>query len=116
RLQDLRPRLAVAAPPGARVSRAVRPREEVRPGRWTHRAPDFVPLPADETVMPVCDPSAPLWGPSVQTGLHRHEGVWAQRSSNIVPGRRAATFRLVDTVPTMFADHGIAWPDDVDAR
>src|SRR5699024_2737380 len=75
-----------------------------------------VPDLAVVTYMPVTDPSPPHWVPSVQTGLHHHEGVWAQRSSNIVPGRRAGTFRLVDTVPTMFAEHGIAWPDDVDGR
>src|SRR5699024_9375507 len=115
-LEDLQSRFDVRTPTGDRLFRTVLPREEVYPGPWTHRAPDFVLLPADETVMPVCDPSATIWGPSIQTGLHRHEGVWAQRSSNIVPGRRAGTFRLVDTVPTMFAEHGIAWPDDVDGR
>lgn len=113
-LEDLQPLLDVRTPTGDRVFRAVLPREEAYPGPWTHRAPDFLLLPEDESVMPVCDPSAPLWTPSVQTGLHRHEGIWAQRSPNVVPGRRSKTFRLVDVVPTMFAEHEIAWPEDID--
>lgn len=100
-------------PEGMPVFDAVLPREEAYPGPLVHRAPDVLLRPAAETVLVTSELTGDPWRPSIQTGLHRHEGIWAQRSPRTVPGRRSGTVPLVNVVPTMLTDLGLAWPTDV---
>ncbi|MFB7476440.1 alkaline phosphatase family protein [Kitasatospora sp. NPDC056184] len=103
-------------PTGDPVFRAVLPSAEAYPGPLRGRAPDLLLLPADESVLPVTDLTGELWQPSAQTGLHRHEGIWAHRSPRTRPGRLDGTVPLADTLPTLLTDLGAAWPDDVEGR
>jgi len=100
-------------PDGLPVFRAVVPREQAYPGPHRDRAPDLLLVPQDETVIPIPALEGPLWRPSVQTGLHRHQGIWAHRSPQLIPGRRAGTLPLTDVVPTLLAALGATWPGDV---
>jgi predicted AlkP superfamily phosphohydrolase/phosphomutase len=103
-------------PEGAPVFRAVLPREEAYPGPFCLRAPDVLLQPADETVLVTSELTGEPWRPSQQSGLHRYQGIWAQRSPRTVPGRREGTVPLVDVAPTMLADLGLAGPDDIHGR
>jgi predicted AlkP superfamily phosphohydrolase/phosphomutase len=100
-------------PDGTALFQAVLPRAEAYPGPLSHRAPDILLQPADETVLVTPELTGPRFRPSQQTGLHRHQGIWAQRSARLAPGRRPGQMPLVDAVPTMLADVGLALPDDV---
>ncbi|GFN00621.1 hypothetical protein Sfulv_54310 [Streptomyces fulvorobeus] len=106
----------VKGPTGEPVFRAVLPRQEAYPGGNVERAPDLLLVPADESVLPVTSLTGTLWTPSAQTGLHRHEGIWAQRSPRVRPGRLPGTIPLADAMPTLLTDLGAAWPSDVDGR
>jgi predicted AlkP superfamily phosphohydrolase/phosphomutase len=106
----------VKGPTGDPVFRAVLPRQEAYPGVNGERAPDLLLVPADESVLPVTSLTGDLWTPSAQTGLHRHEGIWAQRSPRVRPGRLAGTIPLADAMPTLLTDLGAGWPGDVDGR
>ncbi|MDJ0462511.1 alkaline phosphatase family protein [Streptomyces sp. H27-C3] len=101
-------------PSGDPVFQAVLPSAEAYPGPQRGRAPDLLMVPADESVLPVTDLTGDLWSPSAQTGLHRHQGIWAQRSPRVRPGRAQGTVPLVDTLPTLLMDLGAAWPSDID--
>lgn len=103
-------------PTGDPVFRAVLPRQEAYPGGNGERAPDLLLVPADESVLPVTSLTGELWTPSPQTGLHRYEGIWAQRSPRVRPGRLPGTIPLTDAMPTLLTDLGAAWPQDVDGR
>jgi predicted AlkP superfamily phosphohydrolase/phosphomutase len=103
-------------PEGNRVFSEIMPREEIYPGPACGRAPDLVMIPADESVLPVPELTGRCWRPSAQTGLHRYRGMWALRSPRVRPGRLDRPISLVDTVPTLLADLGAGWPDDIDGR
>jgi predicted AlkP superfamily phosphohydrolase/phosphomutase len=107
---------SLKGPSGDPVFQAVLPSAEAYPGPGHGRAPDLLLVPADESVLPVTDLTGALWSPSAQTGLHRHQGIWAQRSPRVRPGRAAGTVPLVDTLPTLLMDLGAAWPEDIDGR
>jgi len=106
----------LTTPEGGWVFRAVVPREDAYPGPHLSRAPDLLLQPADESVLPIPDLVGDLWQPSAQTALHRHEGIWAHRSPRVRPGWLAGPVPLVDAIPTMLADLGLAWPGGIDGR
>lgn len=106
----------VTTPEGDRVFDRILMREEAYPGSLSNRAPDLLLIPRDESVLPIPELVGGLWQPSVQTGMHRHQGIWAQRSPRCRPGRLDERVPLVDTMPTLLADLNAAWPDDIDGR
>jgi hypothetical protein len=59
------------------------------------------------------DLSGDRWGQSYQTGLHRYEGMWIQRSKRTKPGRLEHSVRLMDVMPTLLADLGVEFPAGV---
>jgi predicted AlkP superfamily phosphohydrolase/phosphomutase len=91
-------------------------REEAFPGTMSDRAPDLLLVPRDEATLVAPGLTGPVWQPSPQTGLHRHEGLWLQASPRIAAGRRQQPIRIVDVAPTMLADVGLSVPNDLDGH
>jgi predicted AlkP superfamily phosphohydrolase/phosphomutase len=106
----------VRLPDGGKAFRDVVPRELAYPGPHTEAAPDLVLIPQDESMIVVPDLSGELWAPSWQTGLHRHTGMWAQISPNVMPGRLDGPISLASAVPTLLTELGARWPDTVHGR
>ncbi|HEU4582837.1 MAG TPA: alkaline phosphatase family protein [Polyangiaceae bacterium] len=86
------------------------------PGPFTRLAPDLLLEPEEETTILSGHLSGPLWRPSYQTGLHRFEGIWMQRSPRVRTGALTQPMRIVDVAPTLLADAGAAWPEGVTGR
>lgn len=84
--------------------------EEAFPGPHMGSAPDLFLMPADESLMVVGSLEGPLWGRSEQTGLHRYEGMWIHRSQKTRCGRSQQRVRLIDVIPTVLAEMGVACP------
>jgi predicted AlkP superfamily phosphohydrolase/phosphomutase len=103
----------VTLPGGGKAFRDVVPRERAYPGPHMTAAPDLLLVPADERTIVVSDLDGELWKPSWQTGLHRHTGMWAQASPNVRPGRLDRPADLTAAVPTLLADLGAQWPDNI---
>jgi predicted AlkP superfamily phosphohydrolase/phosphomutase len=106
----------VRLPGGDKAFRDVIPRELAYPGPHTESAPDLLLIPRDESVIVVPDLGGELWAPSWQTGLHRYAGLWAQVSSDVVPGRLTRPIGLASAVPTLLADLGAQWPETVHGK
>lgn len=81
-------------------------REEAYPGPMMKEAPDLLLIPADERLM-VTPSFKDQWTWSYQTGLHRHEGMWMQRSPRTRSGWLPDRVRLIDVLPTMLEDLGL---------
>ncbi|MBR0865891.1 alkaline phosphatase family protein [Bradyrhizobium diazoefficiens] len=79
-------------------------REEAYSGPMMQQAPDLLLVP-NETLM-VTPSCGSTWSASYQTGLHRHQGMWMHRSSRVCAGRLPQRVRLIDVLPTLFADLG----------
>jgi predicted AlkP superfamily phosphohydrolase/phosphomutase len=107
---------ALRTPEGGKVFREILPAAHAYPGPFEDKAPDLLLIPQDEGVLPVGELSGGVWRPSAQTGLHRHEGMWAYRSPRTAPGRRAEPVPLVDLIPSALSDLGADWPEDVHGR
>lgn len=90
-------------------SRVLR-REEAFPGACSQLAPDLLLIPEDESLMVSPEITGECWGQSAQTGLHHYEGMWIHRSKHIRPGRLMQSIRLIDVMPTLFADLDIPFP------
>lgn len=97
-------------PLAQRVLRA----EQIYPGPHSQLAPDLLIIPDDERVNLSAHIAGPLHRPSYQTGLHRYEGMWMQRGPSSVRGALAEPMRIVDVLPTLFADAGVSFPASVD--
>lgn len=86
------------------------------PGPFVRLATDLLLVPADEATLLSAHISGPLWRPSYQTGLHRHQGIWMQRSPTTRAGELPAPMRIVDVAPTLLSTVDAAWPETIAGR
>ncbi|MCP4656361.1 MAG: hypothetical protein GY856_13190 [bacterium] len=67
---------------------AVVPGEQAYAGPFAHRAPDLLLVPADPSLMVLCDLRGGAWTRDGQTGLHRMEGVFMLAAGGVPSGER----------------------------
>lgn len=88
---------------------------DVYSGNQLHRAPDYLLVPQDFTIMPSPTLADSLWSPPSQRGVHRPDGILYMSGPGCEPGSNLYA-RIEDVFPTILVHLGLPVPEHLDGH